>query len=287
VAGFESGSISGISFPRFRSFVLSEPYCATINAVDPEHLMRRMISSLGMLLALALACALPAHGLSWESTMHNSTVLAFGDSLTHGMWVTNSYSRGHHPYSLQLQKRFTEAGVTAAVLEKGIDGEQASRMLMRLPTQLSLLADVKFVVILGGTNDLHRAKDRTGAAILRHVVRLHQIVQHEARSRKTQIYTVAVGVPEISGWGNVMEERQALNRGLQDYAAQCGESVVYVDWEVGTTDCLVLLSSYRIMQLFFVLLSYHVTVLLSYRLIALLSHCLIVLSHQLSHRLIL
>ncbi|KAJ1412144.1 SGNH hydrolase-type esterase domain-containing protein [Ochromonadaceae sp. CCMP2298] len=148
------------------------------------------------------------------------------------MWVTISYSRGHHPYSLQLQKRFTEAGVTAAVLEKGIDGEQARRMLMRLPTQLSLLADVKYVVILGGTNDLPRAKDRTGAAILRHVVRLHQIVQHEARSRRTQIYTVAVGVPEIRGWGNGLEEeRQALNRGLQDYAAHCGESVVYVDWE--------------------------------------------------------
>jgi lysophospholipase L1-like esterase len=122
------------------------------------------------------------------------------------------------------------------VLEAGIDGEQVTRMLMRLPESVDKLiragTDVKFVVILGGTNDLNKAKDKTAGTVLKHIIRLHQEVQHDARSRKSTIYTVAVGIPEITGWGTSEEDRVKINAGLREYATQCADSVLYVDWEV-------------------------------------------------------
>jgi lysophospholipase L1-like esterase len=79
--------------------------------------------------------------------------LAFGDSITEGKEVYNgesTLSRGYLPY---LEDLYSEHVSPMAIIQDGVGGDTTAEGLVRLPTSLAENPQVKFVLILFGTND--------------------------------------------------------------------------------------------------------------------------------------
>jgi lysophospholipase L1-like esterase len=132
------------------------------------------------------------------------TILAYGDSLTHG--YASPGGRVVHPYALKLTELLQTINTSSQVIPRGFNGITTNEMLHgehKLVNQMHSLWDqTQFaaVIILGGTNDLAR-REGSAAEILANIIHLHRKVQFFAISTaKRPIYTIALTIPE-SGWG--------------------------------------------------------------------------------------
>ena len=154
-------------------------------------------------------------------------ILAFGDSLTHGMVITDdpdSWKNCNHPFSLRLE---TLSNIT--VQERGVSGEPTSIMVERLPTELKSYADrgISFgvVTILGGTNDLGAHKP--AGEIFHNLMHLHK----EVHKFDSECITVALTIPDLS-WPNINHSaRFEINRRLREFSFARKKSIVLVDLE--------------------------------------------------------
>jgi lysophospholipase L1-like esterase len=145
--------------------------------------------------------------------LENQTILCFGDSLTHGMYVTaDGEWHNVHPYSLELQKLFP----SSKIIESGINGENLSQMLPRLP---SLLTEHQpsLVIILGGTNDLQGKRD--ASSILVDLMKLHKLCHQQTAPNGQSIKTVVVTIPPAA-WFDALQEgtREVVNAQIKNFA---------------------------------------------------------------------
>jgi acyl-CoA thioesterase I len=134
-------------------------------------------------------------------------IVTFGDSLTVGYQSpTRENPEGEPtPYGQFLQELL---GNTVEVIIRGVSGELTAEMAMRLNRDvISVRAD--YVVILGGSNDLGWGAQP--AEVMRNLVTLYE------RSRSADIRPVAVTVPSIRGFDNLIPPRHILNRLIVEY----------------------------------------------------------------------
>jgi acyl-CoA thioesterase I len=134
-------------------------------------------------------------------------IITLGDSLTVGYQSpTRENPAGEAtPYGQFLQELLGSSG---EVSMRGVTGELTAEMGMRLNQDvISVRPD--YVVILGGSNDLGWGAQP--AEVMRNLVTLYE------RSRGADIRPVAVTVPSIRGFDDLIPPRQILNRLIMEY----------------------------------------------------------------------
>ena len=152
-------------------------------------------------------------------------VICFGDSLTVGYQspAPGSFAIRETPYGDFLQERL---GARATVRVSGICGEVTGEMVLRFRTDV-LQPAPRYVVILGGTNDL--GWNAEPAEIFRNLTKIYE------QACAAEIQPVAVTVPSIRAddpdgggeegraWldGHIVR-RQLLNGLIAEYAATKG-----------------------------------------------------------------
>lgn len=131
------------------------------------------------------------------------SILAFGDSLTKGLYGVDRYN----PYTIHLQELLQEDNnknndvkkERYAVYNEGVNGECAcGEMTKRLPATLDRYNDQKkkidLVIILGGTNDLLRSQCAKKCDIFENIKQLHKTVHdRQMKSVVVTILKVTVG----------------------------------------------------------------------------------------------
>ncbi len=138
-----------------------------------------MINKLKIL--FIIIATLPFSGCGDRPTLNplepDATILAFGDSLTHGTGATNDQS---YPAIL-------EQLINRRVINAGIPGEVTAKGLARLPDILDQ-EDIRLVILTHGGNDMLRKKDLAAAAEnMRNMIKL---------TKKKNIDVVLIGVPK-------------------------------------------------------------------------------------------
>jgi lysophospholipase L1-like esterase len=164
--------------------------------------------------------------LSLQQFFNGYNILAFGDSLTYGLYVSDG-KVGHHSYAVQLNSLLNIS--TSRVIESGVSGEVTKRMISRLQQQLPE-SKSKIVIILGGTNDIGHQLPID--SIINNIYSLHQTVHKSAAILNTTIYTVAVTIPPVRGWKGVPEQtRLKINKAIREFAHNTSSLVALQELE--------------------------------------------------------
>jgi lysophospholipase L1-like esterase len=148
-----------------------------------------------------------------DALNNNQTLLCFGDSLTHGMYILPSGEWTKvHPYSLHLQTLLP----STKVIEKGVNGENLSQMLQRLPNLLQELQP-EVVIILGGTNDLQAKRD--ASSIIVDLMKIHKTCHGYQLSNGHTVKTIVVTIPPAA-WFDALQEgtREVVNAQMKNFA---------------------------------------------------------------------
>jgi lysophospholipase L1-like esterase len=111
----------------------------------------------------------------------NATVLAFGDSLTHG---TGDGANEGYPYRL-------EQLIHRPVINAGVPGEVTAEGLVRLPDLLDRYRPDLLILCHGGNDLLRRTGEEQVADNLRAMIRL-------ARERGVDVVLIGVPKPDLS-----------------------------------------------------------------------------------------
>jgi len=151
-------------------------------------------------------------------------IVAFGDSLTTGYQSPGpeQYLGTATPYGDFLRDMLSGA---AEIQVRGVNGELTGEMVLRFGTDV-ISAKPDYVVILGGTNDLG-----WGAApqeVMRNIATMYE------RARAAGIRAVAVSIPSIRGFDELIPPRLALNRLVADYCRE--RSQPFVDLFTATAE---------------------------------------------------
>lgn len=163
-------------------------------------------------------------------------ILCFGDSLTAGYQTPSrdNPTGRQTPYGRFLEQSL---GGRARIMISGICGEVTGEMVLRFRADV-LERRPRYVVILGGTNDL--GWNASAYEIIRNLVKMYEL------ARAAGIVPVPVTVPsvrvpdaatreEAALWlGNHISSRQALNGLIQEYARS--KSLRYLDLFAATAD---------------------------------------------------
>lgn len=154
-------------------------------------------------------------------TINNKTIVCFGDSLTHGMYVDKTGEwRNTHPYSIKLNeilnKNTSISHNKVNVVEKGINGENLQQMLGRLPEVLNELQP-SIVIILGGTNDLQGKRD--ASSILVDLMKLHKMCHLFTNKIGETVKTIVVTIPPAA-WFDAIQDgtREVVNAQIRNFA---------------------------------------------------------------------
>jgi len=144
-------------------------------------------------------------------------VLCFGDSLTEGLY--SKWGRAMWPYTNEFSKLL---GEKFAVYNGGVSGATTKQMLSQLEDWLNSKTNFKYVLILGGTNDL---STKPADKIAETLIQLITAALHHGAT------TFTLSVPEMRFGGSLFEEekRTAINASLKEFADKT-ENCYYVDW---------------------------------------------------------
>jgi len=132
-----------------------------------------------VLVLLAAGCREPPPQL--RSLPENATILAFGDSLTHG---TGADANESYPFRL-------EQLIQRPVINSGVPGEETSEGLVRLPQLLDRYRPALLILCHGGNDLLRRTGEEQAANNLRSMIRL-------ARERGIDVVLIGVPKPDLS-----------------------------------------------------------------------------------------
>lgn len=114
-----------------------------------------------------------------ENKTPTKRILAFGDSLTKGLYSKNRYN----PYSrhlLELLKKGDSNKRKYEIFEEGVNGECAcNAMAKRLPEELQFRKDIDLVIIIAGTNDLLKNDCLNKCDLFEAIKRLHEIAHRK------------------------------------------------------------------------------------------------------------
>lgn len=139
-----------------------------------------------------------------EGAIMELKIVCFGDSLTEGYQSSAIGSQGFTPYGRFLQERLGKRG---RVWIRGVCGETTQDMQLRFVGDV-LSLDPRYVVILGGTNDL--GYGWPPQTIFDNLVRMYLQAQSHG------IIPVGVTIPSLGGW----ERDRASGSSLIDQAIQ-------------------------------------------------------------------
>lgn len=138
--------------------------------------MRGIIASV-ILLALLISVSGCSEQIELRYLQPDSTILAFGDSLTQGVGSTGD---GDYPHQLQqLSGR--------KVINAGVSGEVSAEGLQRLPELLSQYQPALLILLEGG-NDILRNRDK--AQLKQNLAQMIELAQQQ------NVDVVLVAVPE-------------------------------------------------------------------------------------------
>lgn len=144
-------------------------------------------------------------------------ILALGDSLTAGYYDDG---RAYHPYAVHLAELFSSVKIPTIINERGISGEQVvPSMLQRLDDVLKEGLAYKWIVILGGTNDLNEGS--SAKKIFREgLASMYEMCLNYSHSQvKLVVMTVLENSYDLPGHDDD-HERQRLNEMIRDYASE-------------------------------------------------------------------
>eukprot|EP01038_Epipyxis_sp_PR26KG_P008449 gene8449-11427_t len=170
-----------------------------------------------------------------KSFLENSTIITFGDSLTHGMYIDKiGGPHKHHPYSIELEKILRKNDINTIVIESGVNGERSSSMVHRIKRVLNnpLIHDFnhtiqnykRIVVIMAGTNDLHHGGSEH--QILQDVIKLHKISHISGRKENFNVFTILLTIPQVGYFDTNNElKRIRINDELKMYSLNCSHVV--------------------------------------------------------------
>lgn len=179
--------------------------------------------ALGILYFSTFALSIPL-----DKLLQNKSILAIGDSLTHGYLVDRR--KFSHSYVIQLSKKLENLSVD--VVEAGVNGQRAMNMVHTAPTLITGKMNghlpLKVVIIMAGTNDL--ASNTDVDSISTALIRIHNIVQRYSIQIKQNIYTICVAVPQLK-IPMLQQKRNRLNLLLNEYANRCSHVVGWLDFE--------------------------------------------------------
>lgn len=116
-----------------------------------------------------------------RSLPENATILAFGDSLTHGTGADASES-----YPIRLEQL-----IQRPVINAGVPGEMTAEGLVRLPQLLDRYRPALLILCHGGNDLLQRTGEEQAANNLRAMIRL-------ARERGVDVVLIGVPKPDLS-----------------------------------------------------------------------------------------
>lgn len=138
------------------------------------------------LVLLAALLALPATGCrerppQLRALPENATIVAFGDSLTHGTGAGANES-----YPVQLEQL-----IQRPVVNAGVPGEVTAEGLARLPALLDRYQPFLLILCHGGNDLLRRSGEEQAAENLRAMIRL-------ARGRGIDVVLIGVPKPDLS-----------------------------------------------------------------------------------------
>lgn len=151
--------------------------------------------------------------------LRNRTILAFGDSLTWGLFVDgDTQMRGKHSYTMMLKSLLNSNSTLGQlpevrIVEKGINGEDTRAMLRRFP-HIYRKSEAAVVIILAGTNDLGKHTD--SLTITNNIISLHRTATEQVNSANIKANSIAITIPQIS-WTINQQDRISVNRELRSY----------------------------------------------------------------------
>lgn len=148
-------------------------------------------------------------------------ILAFGDSLTAGMYRQKDFMVLHHPYTInlhiKLQSRLPNSSIT--IVNRGVSGEQVlTTMPDRLEKHLNE-AEVNgtrygWVLVMGGINDI--GSGARAEAVMTGLERMYErISRHKARL--LSMTTMSLSASDKPFYASAEEERQKLNRMIKHW----------------------------------------------------------------------
>ncbi|CAG8584523.1 11396_t:CDS:2, partial [Cetraspora pellucida] len=147
------------------------------------------------------------------------------DSLTEG-YV--NFCTDFHSYSINLQKRFKQAGIEVVVKEEGVSGDRvlSKNMEKRLRKFLKEVSNknqrVDWVIIMGGTNDLFTS---SAESIFEALKGLYDIC--EEYNTKVLAMSIIESRAALSSPKN-NDKRAKINEFIKDYA-KTNENVTFYD----------------------------------------------------------
>lgn len=133
------------------------------------------------IIALIVFVKEKGESVEYRALEKDSTILAFGDSLTHGFGVDSEFS-----YPSVMQRK-----TSLHVINAGVNGETTSESLYRLPMYLEQKPD--FVILCIGGNDI--LQDVPENIIKRNIEEMVEMIKQSG----AQI--LLVGVPELNTLG--------------------------------------------------------------------------------------
>ena len=149
-------------------------------------------------------------------------ILCLGDSITEGYYDSGSK---FHPYSdklLELLNSKKKDGEEYYIFNEGVSGECVyQQMSNRLPDLLNKHKPLDLVIILGGTNDLHK-HDCDNINLFGSIKGMH-VMCHRAG-----IKTVAITIPD-SRYPKQKDEWKEVNKKIRDYAEENSDKVLLFD----------------------------------------------------------
>jgi len=171
-----------------------------------------------------------AEDLCLVDVSRGGTVVAFGDSLTYGLYIPKiprkdlQWHQYKHPYAKKLSQLL---GNNTKVVEVGISGERTDQMAQRLPSALEQCPPPPnscIVSILGGTNDLGYRVDPEQIVV--NLKALHQI----ALDASNFVFTIAITIPQ-SAFALNLNERFKVNEEIRKFAKSCSKRIALLDLE--------------------------------------------------------
>ena len=196
---------------------------------EQDYIIEKMKMILLLLVYLVLIASNVA-GTKLTTYIQNTTIIAFGDSLTEGL-----YKDGRrwlfHGYPKKTESLLNNDNLDVAVINRGKSGRKTYEMIdmmsIALEKSLKHQRRLSLVLIMGGTNDL--VIKATPEDILGNLIKLHQMA-HLVHP-ESPVYTIALAIPVVE-WPINQTARTVVNAGLRQYVQSCSHRVAYLDFDV-------------------------------------------------------
>lgn len=196
--------------------------------------------ALWIILICVFSCGVrPGRSVTVHDMLSNRTIIALGDSITHGYLHDNGTTG--YAYSKGLEQLLRGNGTNCTVENWGFPGHKTESLSTLLPGILSSHHHfpVRVVIIFGGTNDLRALIKENHTHGYNHpynfnttmsnLIKLHRTVQRYAIFTEQRIFSYVLSLFRIKSGQFAEAERLQLNEALRHHAIRCNETMRFLD----------------------------------------------------------